>query len=151
MKKELKLHQRVPNKSEIEASGRILGRIKRDDSRFKKELIKHSNPAIIFKDEERSGADYYMTPALAARLDILASKVSLEWPGLKLRLTEAWDENIEHSSTSTHYEGRAADLTLSDRDSHKLGRLAQLAVDSGVDWTYYENSAHIHVSVRRTG
>jgi len=32
-------------------------------------------------------------------------------------------------------------------DGTRLGRLAQLAVDAGLDWVYFENAAHVHVSV----
>lgn len=149
-KRELALHQKVPNVSELAAVGRITGKISRTDLRYLKELIRCSNTKILFKDEEHSGADYMMTPILAARLDVLSTKVLEEWNGkIKLRVTEAWDENSEHHPTSTHYEGRAADLTTSDRDSRKLGRLAALAVESGFDWVFYENNAHVHVSVKR--
>ena len=153
MKPELKLKQKVPPKSEIAAVGDISGIISRGGPRFQKELIKHSNPDIVFKDEEKTGADYHMTQKLASRLNVLAAKVKLEWPGLKLRVTEAWDENMEHCKRSSHYEGRAADITTSDRDSKKLGRLGQLAVESGFrapdGWTFYENSVHVHVSVSK--
>ena len=68
---------------------------------------------------------------------------------MKLRVTEAWDENNEHHGSSLHYEGRAANLTTEPRDGDKLGRLGQLAVDAGLDWVFFENSSHVHVSVKR--
>jgi len=88
-----------------------------------------------------------MTTELKARLDSLAVLVSKEWPDVKLRVTEAWDENGEHSAASLHYEGRAADLTTSPVDGGKLGRLGRLAVDAGLGWVYFENALHVHVSV----
>ena len=146
----LKLHQKVPNASESAAVGTIIARISRNSERFNKELVRYSNPDIVVKDEEKTGADYYATPKLVACLSTLATKVKAEWGGaVKLRVTEAWDENIEHHPTSTHYEGRAADLTTFPIDPTKLGRLGQLAVESGFGWVFYENNAHIHVSVKR--
>lgn len=149
MAKQLVLHQRVPNKPELIVCGMIASKIKRGDARFKSELIQLYHADVVFKDEERTGADRYMTPKLACHLSLLAVAVRNEWPGMKLRVTEAWDENNEHNPRSTHYEGRAADLTTSDRDSGKLGRLAQLAVEAGFDWVFYENKYHVHVSVKK--
>jgi len=90
-----------------------------------------------------------MTPRLKAKLDELADLVKKEWPSNKLRVTEGWDESNEHAANSTHYEGRAADITVSDQDNGKLGRLAQLASDAGFDWVWYENAVHVHVSVTK--
>jgi hypothetical protein len=54
-----------------------------------------------------------------------------EWSGVKFRVTEAWDEDDEHSGQALHHEARAADLTTSD-------------VDSGcrccIDWVWYESA-----------
>ena len=144
----MKLKQRIPDKSEALAVGPIKSKIKRGDSRFKSELIRYPHNNVVFKDEEKSGSDYMMTPPLAECLNILAGLVSKEWPGLKLRVTEAWDENNEHSPTSTHYEGRSADITISDRDRKKLGRLGALAVEAGFHWVFYEDQYHVHVSMR---
>lgn len=139
--------QRVPATFEVSTCGPIAKRIVRGDAEFD-QLVQSANAAIVFKDEEGTGADRIMSARLEAGLDALATKVSSEWPGVTLRVTEAWDENGEHAGASLHYEGRAADITTSDRDNKRLGRLGRLAVESGLDWVFYENKVHVHVSVR---
>lgn len=143
---DLKLGDKVPAKKESDVSGALKKRIKREDPEFKT-LTSNTNPDIVFKDEEGTGADQMMSVRMQQKLDALAALVKKEWSGVKLRVTEAWDEDGEHAATSLHYEGRAADITTSDKDGDKLGRLGRLAVDAGFDWVFYEDSSHVHVSV----
>lgn len=144
---DLVLHQRVPDASEVASSGALVKRINRTDPEFA-QLVSSQNAQIVFKDEEGTGADRIMSVRLMEKLDVLASAVAAEWSGVKLRVTEAWDEDGEHASTSLHYEGRAADLTVFPLDGDKLGRLGRLAVEAEFDWVFFEDSSHIHVSVR---
>lgn len=146
---ELQLGDKVPRVGEQDAIGAVEGRVSRRAAAFR-HLTHNQSGEIVFKDEEATGADRVMTPRLEQRLARLSQLVQDEWGDVRLRVTEAWDENGEHGPLSAHYEGRAADLTTSDLDSAKLGRLAYLAVEAGFDWVYFENRTHVHASVRKS-
>lgn len=136
-----------PNATEAETVGPIAGRIARGSPRFER-LVRYRGATVVFKDEESTGADRLMTPRTAERVERLAVLVAREWPGVSLRVTEAWDEDLEHGESSIHYEGRAVDLTTSDQSTARLGRLAGLAIAAGFDWVLHE-ATHVHASVAR--
>ena len=145
----LRLRQKVPNVSEAQAVGRFRSAVKRDSDEFSR-LVRNNNPDIVFKAEERhKDDDRMMTPRLNEKVNELARLVKAEFPRLKLRVTEAWDDTRVHANSSRHLEGRAVDITTSDRDSGKLGRLAGLAVEAGFDWVFFESTTHVHASVKR--
>jgi hedgehog protein len=144
----LRLGQHVPEDSEADTVGASKGQITRESAAFQSLEPCHA-PEVVFKDEEGTGADRLMTPRLSGALVRLGRLVGRTWPGVRVRVTEAWDERGEHGRGSLHYEGRAADVTTSDRDSAKLGKLGALAVQAGFDWVFYEDRSHVHVSVTR--
>ena len=145
---DLKVGDKVPNKSEAATVGAATKIIVRDTPAYKK-LVRNENGDIEFKDEEKTAADRMMTQTLSEKVNTLATLVKHEWGaiGVKLRITEAWDENEEHGKKSTHYEARAVDLTTHPVDQKKLGRLGRLAVEAGFGWVFYENELHVHASV----
>jgi Hedgehog amino-terminal signalling domain len=145
---QLAIGERMPNDTEANVVGAANAPILRGSGAFKTLVACESCP-FVFKDEERNNSDRVMTPGLRRDLLQLSKLVSQTWPKLELRVTEAWDDRREHGPGSVHYEGRAADITTSDQDPAKLGTLAALAVRAGFDWVFYENAAHVHVSVKR--
>jgi hypothetical protein len=146
--RDLALGQRAPDAAEAAIIGALESPVTRRSNAFAR-LVRYERTDVVFKDEEGTSADRMMTPRLREKLGRLALLVSREWPALTLRVTEAWDDAREHGESSVHYEGRAADITTSDADTKKLGRLARLSVDAGFGWVFYESASHVHVSVTR--
>lgn len=147
---DLTIGQKVPNQSEKATVGAATSAIKRATPEFQA-LVRNDNPDIVFKDEDLPvvGADHMMTAKLQQKADALATLVKNEWAGVKLRITEAWDENNEHGTKSVHYEARAVDITTSPVDGSKLGRLGRLAVNAGFDWVFFEDALHVHASMSK--
>ena len=133
----LRLGQHVPPQSEPHTVGLT----------STEPLLTCTEAAIVFKNEEGDGTDRQMTARLSAVLVRLAGRVAAEWATVQLRVTEAYDTQHEHGANSLHYQGRAADLTTWPISTRRLGRLAGLAVEAGADWVFYEDAAHVHVSV----
>ena len=143
----LPVGSRVPDVPELNAAGPARPPIARRSPAFSA-LVRCAGEHLVFKDEEKTGADTLMIAPLCSALMRLGNAVQRRWPSMKLRVTEAWDEQREHGARSFHYEGRAADLTTSDLDRGKLGELAALAVTEEFDWVFFEDQTHVHVSVR---
>ncbi|MCA9562362.1 MAG: hypothetical protein KC561_02690 [Myxococcales bacterium] len=174
----LALRQQIPNRSELN----VVGRVERDrrmprstafsvlaDLRFFPGAER-----ILFKNEERRldrnpndvvyDEDFLVDPRLAGPTIELGRLVQERWidpvsggPAFQLRITDAYDSMIEHSSTSNHYRGLAVDLTLSpvpaanlERRREYYGVLGRLSVCAGYDFVHFENRHHIHASSRPT-
>ena len=72
--------------------------------------------------------------------------------GVKLRVIRAYDiDDVKirrHGKTSLHHEGRAVDLTTSDKDKEKYPMLGSMARDAGFNWVLYATKGYIHASVK---
>ncbi|XP_022111291.1 uncharacterized protein LOC110990548 [Acanthaster planci] len=162
--------------------GKIHRPITRNDTVDFASLVQYPGTLIAFENEERSAAwcgvedrscvdctahmkgfalnsrcaDRTMSARLMATLKTLGKLVSIEWPGVKLLVLEAWDEAHEGSTYtdgdqpagSLHYEGRAAKLSLSDGDTSKFSRLAGLATCAAADYVEH-NGDHIFVAAKK--
>ncbi len=172
------LHDEWPGGAEAEVVGLV-----EPDSRYERGLafnlltdyrLSPQFALVDFKNEEvndlgatraneldHQDEDYLMDPNAAAAVAALAALVDAEWrdpisgrPAQRVRITESYDSLIEHSPYSTHYQGRAIDLTLSpipaaagEERRAWYGRLSSLAVCAGFDYVLFENQFHVHASV----
>ncbi len=115
-------------------------------------------------ERDHQDEDFLFDPNAAAATLALARMVRDEWadpytgePTHRLRVTEAYDNFIEHSERSTHYQGRAVDMTVTpipapapDARREWFGRLSRMAVCAGFDYVLFENQFHVHASVQPT-
>lgn len=71
--------------------------------------------------------------------------------GVKLRVINAFDlDDVKkrHGEKSLHHEGRAVDLTTSDRDKSKYPILGRMAYSAGFNYVFYASKSYIHASVK---
>ncbi len=129
-----------------------------DNNNIRNTVVFKNNDPVPFDNE-----DMYGDPNIEGPLETLARMVRERSCGtLTLRVTENFDSLREHTGRSTHFEGRGIDLTLAASTpggglpaagaaiyTAGYGRLARLASESGFDWAWYENTAHVHADVRR--
>jgi hypothetical protein len=133
-----------------------------DHLAFKNEEEEDRHGRVHADERNHRDEDYLMEPSVAEDLMRLTDLVEAEWrtvftdePGYDLRVTEAYDSLGEHRDVSTHYQGRALDLTLNPVPKATLrirrafyGRLTSLSHCAGFDYSYFENRYHVHVSNR---
>lgn len=143
---------------EVNASDPIQGRISRGTTDFDRlgnltsiwqsigGSFKDEEPTPYLGDDHRINSD--LLPSVSQFTNLIQE--ARKQGGLNdgaLVITEAFDEEGEHSRNALHYEGRAIDIAASDTILRPLTGLALLA---GFDWVYYEvirdPKSHSHVS-----
>lgn len=144
----------------------------KDSYEFETFITEYPYNNVVFKDEELwtsrynknkfikknktldDYTDHYMSPTLVEKVNELAKKIKTLNPRLILRITDAFDNNLEHRLSgyhSLHYTGRAVDLTLYDTYLNKirsdlLPLLFDLCAKTPFEYVYYHKNSHIHVS-----
>ena len=98
----LSLKQRHPNENEAKVCGTIRDVIPRDSGRFRRILIRNTNNQIVYSNDDARR----MTARTKSKLDVLASLVVNEWEGVRVRVTQAWTDQVTSDKTSLHYEGK---------------------------------------------
>jgi hypothetical protein len=74
----LRVGEHRPETSESTTVGAIEARVTRGSPGFER-LVRNDDPDIVFKDEERTGADRMMTPRLRSALRRLDERVRRQW------------------------------------------------------------------------
>lgn len=145
-------------KTEEEAVGPVRGVIRVGCTSFTQLSIANTT-SIVFGSETATSFPTRMTERLYTRLVILAGLVEEDAtgafpPGTKLKVLAAYVEPpLDVSIPSTHYEGRAADITVTGSPTaDQLRNLRSLADQAGMEYIMEEaalgtDPAHVHVSV----
>ncbi|CAK9290419.1 unnamed protein product [Gordionus sp. m RMFG-2023] len=114
-------------------------------------LVRNLNPNIIFRNE----MDRYMSKTCSEKLNLLSMIVSLEWPGMRIKVMRGRDTLSNYPSQVSNdpryvllEKGRALDIATSDNGYSKNGFLAGLALEAGFNWVHYRERSYIHVSVK---
>ncbi len=139
----------------------ISGRISRDTADFTNALqdisTTWSNAGGTFKDEEPlpyRGDDRRLNKGLAGPLSTLIAIIKetdkqTRFTMSGLKITEAFDSQMEHRIASLHYEGRSIDFSAT---GDRAKRLAGLTLLAGFHWNVNEKpstgSQHVHLSHR---
>jgi len=142
---------------EIAVVGPVQNILKVDCERFTQLVIASENN-IVYDASTATSMPNRMTERLFTRLKVLAARVEADTgnfaAGTNLRVLVAYIQAPDDASIAdTHYEGRAADLTVTNTPSgFQLTALAQHAAVAGIEWVAEKaatNSqvAHLHVSV----
>ncbi len=76
----LQTREHYPGSAEIETVGSVSRKVGRGSADFAR-LVRCDSNEVVFKDEERTGADRLMTPRARDRVTTLARLVQREWPG----------------------------------------------------------------------
>lgn len=152
----MQLRQSLPRdvpETSLAASGQYIARVRRGSEAYKA-LELNFNPDIVFKVDEKSDSDERrMTKNCFEKLNKLAEDVKRTWgsKGVKLRVINAFDlDDVKkrHGEKSLHHEGRAVDLTTSDRDKSKYPILGRMAYTAGFNYVFYASKSYIHASVK---
>ena len=87
-------------RSEMRSSGAIRDVIKRNSPRFRKVLIRNTNPDVVFESEN----SHYMTSRGKSKLDILSSLMKSR-KGKNVKVLKAWAPVDRSDMMSLHHEG----------------------------------------------
>lgn len=143
--------------AELEAVGPVRNILRVDCPQFQTLAVASENN-MAYDSSTATNMPNRMTNRLLARLKVLASLVQDDMAqfgtGAMLRVLSAYVEPPENPTiASTHYEGRAADVTLvGSPTAANLEALQTHATAAGFDWISMEVAAddypaHLHVSV----